>query len=290
MGKLLYFIFVLLILAPAVSAYSVENLKTEFYLFEHNQVIETEIMLSDYVSEFEWPVAEDADGIEVYADGVKTNFTRAENKIIISLQGEQGIRFSYISEHFVDNENFLLSFTAPADINRLEFRVILPEKAVLTRPLKEDTIVSGSVYPKPSSAVTDGRSLIFTWLREDFEKGREISIFVAYRKERVYANLAVILVLALAAALGYAFYANKRRPKVIRQIIKEDLFDLHLKEDEEIIVNVLKKREKKQCEQGTLRIITGFSKATLSRILSELEARKIIKKEKRGKKNIIFLK
>ena len=59
--------------------------------------------------------------------------------------------------------------------------------------------------------------------------------------------------------------------------------------DEEQIITILKNKEG-SCEQGTLRVITGFSKATLSRLLSELETRNVIHKEKRGKKNLVFLK
>ncbi len=63
----------------------------------------------------------------------------------------------------------------------------------------------------------------------------------------------------------------------------------HLKEEEQQIVMVLAQREG-QCEQGTLRIVTNYPKSTLSRIISELEARNIVYKEKRGKKNLVFLK
>ena len=63
----------------------------------------------------------------------------------------------------------------------------------------------------------------------------------------------------------------------------------HLKEDEEQIINILKQKEG-HCEQGTLVIITGFSKAKLSAILKELEERKIVYKEQKGNKNIIHLK
>lgn len=63
----------------------------------------------------------------------------------------------------------------------------------------------------------------------------------------------------------------------------------HLKENEKIIINILKQRNG-QAEQGTLRVISGFPKASLSRILKELEERKVVYKEKRGKKNIVFLK
>lgn len=63
----------------------------------------------------------------------------------------------------------------------------------------------------------------------------------------------------------------------------------HLKEEEKQIVNILKDREGR-VEQGTLRIVTGMPKSSLSRVLKELEDRNIICKEKRGKKNIVFLK
>ncbi len=62
----------------------------------------------------------------------------------------------------------------------------------------------------------------------------------------------------------------------------------YLKEDEEQVVTILKQREG-SCEQGTLRVITGFSKAKLSVLLKELEERNVIFKEKRGKKNLVFL-
>ena len=78
---------------------------------------------------------------------------------------------------------------------------------------------------------------------------------------------------------------------MIKKEIVEKEYDIekHLKEDEEQVITILKNKQG-SCEQGTLRVITGFSKAALSRLLSELEARKIIHKEKRGKKNLVFLK
>ncbi len=65
--------------------------------------------------------------------------------------------------------------------------------------------------------------------------------------------------------------------------------DNHLKEEEKQVVNILKEREGR-AEQGTLRVVSGLPKSSLSRILKELEERKIVHKEKRGKKNMVFLK
>ena len=65
--------------------------------------------------------------------------------------------------------------------------------------------------------------------------------------------------------------------------------DKYLKEDEKIVVNILRQRGG-VTSQSTLRIAGNFSKATLSRLLKELEQRNIIKKEQRGKKNLVILK
>lgn len=63
----------------------------------------------------------------------------------------------------------------------------------------------------------------------------------------------------------------------------------YLKEDERRVVSILKQRGG-ICSQSTLRIAGNFSKATLSRLLKELEERNVVKKEQRGKKNLVILK
>lgn len=63
----------------------------------------------------------------------------------------------------------------------------------------------------------------------------------------------------------------------------------HLKEDERLIVEVLKAKQGR-CSQATMRMATDFSKAKLSRLLMELEDRNVIQKEKEGKRNLVFLK
>ena len=96
-------------------------------------------------------------------------------------------------------------------------------------------------------------------------------------------------------------YEDKRREKISKSLKERNIkkkeamaepkpvvAEQYLKEEEKQIVNVLKQREG-SCEQGTLRVVTGMPKSTLSRILTELEQRSIIYKEKRGKKNIVFL-
>jgi predicted transcriptional regulator len=70
---------------------------------------------------------------------------------------------------------------------------------------------------------------------------------------------------------------------------QENNVDRYLKEDERIIINVLRMKHN-SCSQATLRVVTDFSKARLSRLLTELEERGVIYKEQQGRKNIITLK
>ncbi len=65
--------------------------------------------------------------------------------------------------------------------------------------------------------------------------------------------------------------------------------DRYLKEDERIVINVLRMKHN-SCSQATLKVVTDFSKARLSRILSELEERGVIFKQPAGRKNMITLK
>ena len=67
------------------------------------------------------------------------------------------------------------------------------------------------------------------------------------------------------------------------------LVDKYLKEDERLIVEALRKRQGKT-KQGTLQVVTNFSKAHLSRLLKELEDRGIVQKQRSGRKNLVFLK
>ena len=80
---------------------------------------------------------------------------------------------------------------------------------------------------------------------------------------------------------------EKERPAVLVGTGTSDV-DRYLKEDERIVLNVLRMKHN-SCSQATVRVVTDFSKARLSRILSELEARGIIYKEQSGRKNIITL-
>jgi predicted transcriptional regulator len=109
----------------------------------------------------------------------------------------------------------------------------------------------------------------------------------------------VILIILVSHYLYNHFSGNKPKKKkpepkepdtglsIEEHIFEEDILK-YLKEDERIIARILKQREG-SCEQGTLRLVSGFSKAKLSRLLTDMAERGVVKKEQKGKKNMIFL-
>jgi len=287
--KALIFVLVFLLAINLSIAATIDSYNIQYNIVNNKVLVQGVFELSDTVTGIlKLPVPSDAETIEVYLNGVKTESTIENSYIIANLNENDHIRLSYITREYIDKSNFLLNMPVEFDIESLEITLVLPEEAVLRKPIKD---TAGSIYPRPDKATTDGRSLIFVWEKQDLKKGDELSIFAMYKTKINYVPVIIVLVIFLAL---FAFGFIKKPKKYVKQTKtkkkeKEPKILEHLKEDEQQIVRLLKQREN-QCEQGTLRVITGFSKAHLSRLLMELEARKIIYKEKKGKKNLIFLK
>jgi uncharacterized membrane protein len=281
--KVMLFLTVFLLMINISTAYSLDSYNTQYNIVGNKVVMQTIITASETII-LSLPIPADAETVEVYLNDVKFDATIEDNFLRINLNRNDQLKIGYITSEFIDKSNFLLNLPIGYDVGLLKITLVLPEEAVLRRPIKDTT---GSIYPKPDQATTDGRSLIFIWEREDLKSGDEIAIFAMYKTKFNYIPFIVALAAIIFVLLLYVL--RKLPKKEVKKEEKKPELEKHLKEEEQQIVSVLKQREG-QCEQGTLRVITGFSKAHLSRLLMELEARKIIYKEKRGKKNLIFLK
>ncbi len=114
----------------------------------------------------------------------------------------------------------------------------------------------------------------------------------------------VVILISLIAHYLYNIFSHKKKQKKEKKTVEEhkepttelsvdehvfeDDILKYLKEDEKIIARILKQRDG-CCEQATLRLVSGFSKAKLSRLLSDMAERGVVKKEQKGKKNLIFI-
>jgi uncharacterized membrane protein len=219
------------------------------------------------------------------------------NNLLFYLNENKYVKYSYITEDMLERNSFIASMTVPFDTENLRIKLALPEKAILEKPLRNGAVAGSSVYPQPKILETDGQAITVVWEFDDLKKDEEIALYVKYREPADYITPLIFIISSIIILLIilYMLYHSKHKKKaktrtIIRDVKKpESGIEKHLKEDEEQVINVLKLKEGR-CEQGTLRIATGFSKAKLSGLLKELEERKVIHKEKRGKKNLVFLK
>jgi general stress protein CsbA/DNA-binding transcriptional ArsR family regulator len=280
----------LLALVLISGASAVKEYTAEFNLVDTKAVVDISIVLANVtIDVFEFTLPSDHKALSVYVDGNLVSPLVVDGILYVELIENSELSFNYVTRDFIDKTNFLMNMKLDFDVDDLTIKLVLPEGSSLKKPMKEGKLTSGSIFPKPDRATTDGRSLIFYWKNTGMKTGDEISIFAQIdQKGNPWGWIALIAVIVVAG-----FFITRSKKEKTREVIIEGgkpyNIEKHLKEDEEQIINILKRKEG-SCEQGTLRVVTGFSKATLSRLLTELEDRNVVYKEKRGKKNRVFLK
>jgi len=302
--KFILALFLFLIAIGSASAIDADSQNYEFQIVGDNVHVSYEIIFGGSVTgSFEGAIPEDAVGISLYVDDKLIEYSE-----IIQLSSAKKIRLNYLTHSLLDKGNFLASIPAKYNTTKLTTKLILDEGASIEKE-KSDGIKTPSVFPEPDEITSDGQSIILVW-EEENTGTEEFPIYVRLKQKRGYTSviiavLAIIAVIIIVKITPWKKKDKKKQKEESEKIEKEHKIEVkkeeqpeskkddnlleHLKEDEQQIVRVLKDREG-SCEQGTLRVVTGFSKAHLSRLLSELEARKIVLKEKRGKKNLVFLK
>lgn len=273
---------------------SASELSIDFNIVDNSVVVEQTYRFSEAQS-LTFNLPETAKGIDLYIDGQRQEPIIIDNRITTT---GKNLKIAYTSKEFIKKKTFLADIPFQISLDKATITVTGDKKDILEKPANYADLTSNSVFPKPDSLVTDGQRLVITWIRKNVKKGDELSIFVQFKKEEKYSLFAIIGLTATIVVLGYLLARKTNKKPItkqedipIKETQKEQKYpeiEKHLKEDEEQIISILKQKEG-HCEQGTLVIITGFSKAKLSAILKELEERKIIYKEQKGNKNIIYL-
>lgn len=106
-----------------------------------------------------------------------------------------------------------------------------------------------------------------------------------------------VIILALVVA-GYLYRSDQIQQRILRELRASDERE-HAEKELSLVLSVLRQEEQKVLlavreqpgiTQNTLRLRTGFSKAKLSMLLKELEARGLVTKTGEGKTNALHLK
>ena len=281
--------FIIFLLLPLVNA---TDYKQEFYL----QDKETNVVINiDYKQEqdfnFYLDLPKDVKEIKVYFDEQEKQFKIKETELnnFVNIFGTAvKIKIKYNSESYIEksSKNYFTAEVIPLIDGNLEINIILPEGAVLDKPYTDKG--SSSIYPKPNSLETNGKNMIIIW-KDEAKSYDPFSLFIVYNYSRFNYYILIMLILFIAVIYLIFNTRKKKEKKLKNKKIKKDSIEKHLKDEEKLVVSILKKK-KGECTQSTLVTLTNMSKASLSRLLQELEQRNIIRKEQKGNKNLIILK
>jgi uncharacterized membrane protein len=166
--------------------------------------------------------------------------------------------FSPIFQFSVPVKNFFIEITIPA-----EMAVVSP------------------IYPTPTSFYSYKESLVVKWKKEYLVEGEEFLILLGYKPGSSPVDRPYLLYYIIGGVfLGFicGLYLGRRKPPSPEYVVA----------DEKIVLDYIKKAGGKIIQSELVKG-TEFSKSKISKILSELEDRNIIRKEKYKRTNIIYL-
>jgi uncharacterized membrane protein len=137
--------------------------------------------------------------------------------------------------------------------------------------------------PDFGQQASDGRRIFVSWTLNKPIIGKTIDVAVVYEQlEQVQINIFIGIIVALVVAfLAVLYFLFKRR-------LVKDLLPVLTDAERKVVEIIL--REKGSVDQRQIVKETDFSKAKVSRVISNLVHRGIIEKEIKGRKNIIRLK
>ncbi|MFH0890075.1 MAG: hypothetical protein V1836_02950 [Candidatus Aenigmatarchaeota archaeon] len=210
----------------------------------------------------------------------------------------RSLSLNYTASGFVrqlekDRWIYRYDFQSSVPVTTLSIVVRLPEgKGLIT---SEDGIISGGLLPYAPSygdTRTDGRRILIDWARNNFTAGDSLSVSAVYENIQINAlttflPLFLTIVIILISTTVY-FYLKKTKV-IVRTEETLDSVLLILKPDERKVIDCLLSENGEKMQRKIVHE-TNFSKAKVSRLISDLKRRGIIYVEERGRTNRIFLK
>jgi uncharacterized membrane protein len=288
-------VVVLLLILPAVyAANSIETSETTITIEDSIALFETTLTLSpqEEIGNITLIIAPQAEDIQIKIDNqTKTCLIQAEFARCGNLTaGKHQIEIKYETTYPIAKvgENTLFRYTDrlpyPAESQQITLK--LPVGYIIPREKGKDE--SFYISPTPKDVYSDGQRIILNWEHP----GQELPISVL-AKQVIGPPLgwmaSTLLSTLIAATIAIWFVLrHKKEPKAKIAKKKEPAIVPTLIDNEQRVVNFLK--ENGEVWQKQIQQATGFSKAKVSRVIRNLEARGVITKTPYGNTNKIALK
>jgi hypothetical protein len=167
------------------------------------------------------------------------------------------------------------------EVQNLTFTAILPAHAVLQRD------VSAPLFPSPSSNYTDGQSSIFIWFNEQLLPGQEVAYIVKYEipaaimqtapPQASFTQLIPLgLLFLIVGAVAVLFV--ERIPTIISRL-----------KTRTVITPIRLSKQEESCPQREIYEELDMSQSLASTILTSLEERKLIRRFREGRENMVHI-
>ncbi len=210
-----------------------------------------------------------------------------ETKIICNMKASNRtvVIITYSSNQNVNKRDgyflFTDSFKMNIDTENVPVLIKLPEGTGLREP------VENSYSPGNALIGSDGRRTIINWQINDLKKGDRIDISIAFEKigEVVSSEIPIeffmiiIFLMFLGFAVFYQFYWKNKNIKLILPVLKKDekiIFDTIMKHGNGVNQKIIVKD-------------SGYSKAKVSKVLKSLKERGLVRLERIGRKNKVYI-
>ncbi|HLC67826.1 MAG TPA: hypothetical protein VJI12_02980 [archaeon] len=199
----------------------------------------------------------------------------------------QTLTYKFHTKKFVDNiqnlKIFRYGFSATQTVDKIHITVGMPLGTALVEQEKLTGTGLTPFDPDFGRQTTDGRRIFVTWTFDKPLLGQPISISAIYENIGFDPFTLFVIILVLIVIVFIAFLAFFTKRHKVRDILPM------LTDGERKLMEILL-REHGEVDQRILVKETDFSKAKVSRIISDLMARGILDKVSRGRKNLIKLK
>ncbi|MFW9770265.1 MAG: helix-turn-helix transcriptional regulator [Candidatus Thorarchaeota archaeon] len=186
--------------------------------------------------------------------------------------------------------NHLIYYIRPLyEVRNLTFTAILPIHSIL----QSDAVAP--LYPNPTMNFTDGYSPVYVWYRNQMYPGQEVVFIIRYQLPAAIIQdppspLNSLVFGALAFIIGAAAVLFiERIPMMIKKLQSRTIIaPIRLSKQEEQVLDFLSKKGGSSPQREIYEEL-DMSQSLASTVLTSLEERKLIKRFREGRENIVHL-
>ncbi|MBU3904670.1 MAG: hypothetical protein KJ906_00780 [Nanoarchaeota archaeon] len=197
----------------------------------------------------------------------------SRDKVTIDISYKEPNKITEKGSYYIFSDSLIL----PLDVTKFSYKVSLPEGNGL--------IMGDDAYsPEGALLLSDGRQSSVYWSLDSAKKGDKFDVSVAYENiglfdpTLIFIVLGILIILVLIGIAYMKYVSKKKDVKIVIPILKPDeklIFETVIKHDSGVKQKIVVQE-------------SGYSKAKVSKVLTNLQERGLLKLERTGRTNKIY--